>query len=257
MSKMMNVTNQTPIEIALGIDENGMTTARKLYEFLELAPQHFARWVKSNIIENEFATENEDYIRLTIDGETPTGGKIQREDFKLSASFAKKLSMMSKSERGEEARKYFIAVEKKMKDSAAQIQGLSRELRAVIVVDQRVTKVQEETNALRQDFETFKFDMPILGVEETRITEAVKRKGVECLGGKESPAYRNKGLRSRVYQDIYRELKRQFGVATYKAIKRNQTNEAVKVIDSYHLPLVLKNQVDALNAQTGMWKVIG
>lgn len=135
--------------------------------------------------------------------------------------------------------------------------NMSRELRAVIVVDQRVTKVQEETNALRQDFETFKFDMPILGVEETRITEAVKRKGVECLGGKESPAYRNKGLRSRVYQDIYKELKRQFGVTTYKAIKRNQTNEAVKVIDSYHLPLVLKNQVDALNAQTGMWKVIG
>mgnify|MGYP005766435535 CR=1 FL=1 len=144
-----------------------------------------------------------------------------------------------------------------IRQNGAYSLNMSRELRAVIVVDQRVTKVQEETNALRQDFEVFKQDMPILGVEETKITEAVKRKGVECLGGKESPAYRNKGLRSRVYQDIYRELKRQFGVTTYKAIKRNQTNEAVKVIDSYHLPLVLKNQVDALNAQTGMWKVIG
>lgn len=144
-----------------------------------------------------------------------------------------------------------------IRQNGAYSLNMSRELRAVIVVDQRVTKVQEETNALRQDFEVFKQDMPILGVEETKITEAVKRKGVECLGGKESPAYRNKGLRSRVYQDIYRELKRQFGVTTYKAIKRNQTNEAVKAIDSYHLPLVLKNQVDALNAQTGMWKVIG
>ena len=28
--------NQTPIEIALGVDERGMTTAKKLYEFLEL-----------------------------------------------------------------------------------------------------------------------------------------------------------------------------------------------------------------------------
>ena len=30
-------STQTPIEIALKIDENGMTTAKKLYEFLELS----------------------------------------------------------------------------------------------------------------------------------------------------------------------------------------------------------------------------
>lgn len=130
--------------------------------------------------------------------------------------------------------------------------NMSRELRAVIVVDQRVTKVQEETHALRQDFEVFKQDMPILGVEETKITEAVKRKGVECLGGKESPSYHNKGLRARVYQDIYRELKRQFGVATYKAIKRNQADTAVGVINEYRVPLALQEQVDSCNAQMEM-----
>ena len=35
MEGIINTTTQTPIEIALGIDEHGMTTARKLYEFLE------------------------------------------------------------------------------------------------------------------------------------------------------------------------------------------------------------------------------
>lgn len=34
MQELVNVMNQTPIEIALGIDKDGMTTARKLYEFL-------------------------------------------------------------------------------------------------------------------------------------------------------------------------------------------------------------------------------
>ena len=43
MNALMNnsVTDQnylTPIEMALGVDEQGMTTARKLYEFLGLAP---------------------------------------------------------------------------------------------------------------------------------------------------------------------------------------------------------------------------
>ena len=43
MDNLINTSNQTPIEIALGIDENGMTTARKLYEFLELAKELFKK----------------------------------------------------------------------------------------------------------------------------------------------------------------------------------------------------------------------
>ena len=36
----------TPIEIALGIDSEGRTTAKKLYEFLELDPSHYAKWFR-------------------------------------------------------------------------------------------------------------------------------------------------------------------------------------------------------------------
>lgn len=49
MNELSKTKLQTPIEIALGIDENGMTTARKLYTFLELRPGDFARWCKKNI----------------------------------------------------------------------------------------------------------------------------------------------------------------------------------------------------------------
>lgn len=57
MNDLNELSSQTPIEIALGVDENGMTTARKLYEFLELARGQFSRWAISNIVENPFATE--------------------------------------------------------------------------------------------------------------------------------------------------------------------------------------------------------
>ena len=51
----------TPIEMVLGGDEQGMTTARKLYEFLELSPSNYSKWCRTNIIENDFAEENIDY----------------------------------------------------------------------------------------------------------------------------------------------------------------------------------------------------
>lgn len=38
----IDTSKQTPIEIALQIDENGMTTASKLYSFLELEPKNFS-----------------------------------------------------------------------------------------------------------------------------------------------------------------------------------------------------------------------
>lgn len=47
---MSDTSNLTPIEIALGIDENGMTTAKKLYEFLELDKSNYSRWLKRNIV---------------------------------------------------------------------------------------------------------------------------------------------------------------------------------------------------------------
>jgi len=62
ISNTQDMNYKTPIEVELGIDDKGMTTARKLYQFLELAPQNYSRWVKSNIIDNEFAAENEDYF---------------------------------------------------------------------------------------------------------------------------------------------------------------------------------------------------
>ncbi len=81
----------TPIEIELGVDENGMTTARNLYNFLELAQGQFSRWAKANITENEFATENEDWWGFDINVE----GNVVK-DYKLTAHFAKKLSVKGK-----------------------------------------------------------------------------------------------------------------------------------------------------------------
>lgn len=61
MNELQTSNMKTPIEIALGVDENGMTTARALYEFLELAQGQFARWAKANIEANEFYEENKDW----------------------------------------------------------------------------------------------------------------------------------------------------------------------------------------------------
>jgi anti-repressor protein len=116
-------TNLTPIEVVLEIDEEGRTTARKLYNFLELAKGQFSRWAKTNILENSFAIEGEDYKGFDIVVE----GNITK-DYKLSASFAKKLAMGTHNFKGEAAKNYFIKVEEKLKQKIINTSNLSPEL---------------------------------------------------------------------------------------------------------------------------------
>ncbi|CAM4068940.1 antA/AntB antirepressor family protein [Enterocloster bolteae] len=57
-----------------------------------------------------FAEENTDYWVFVPKDENPLGGR-PTQDAKLTASFAKKLSMMQKNQKGEAARNYFVGVE--------------------------------------------------------------------------------------------------------------------------------------------------
>lgn len=114
---------------------------------------------------------------------------------------------------------------------------------------QAIKEVDSKVDTVNKDLQEFKMDMPILGIECDRITTAVRCRGVKCLGGKDSEAYQDKSLRGRVYADIYGQLKREFGVSSYKAIKRNQTDTAVRIVNLYELPMALEDEIADVNAQ--------
>lgn len=89
-------------------DGRQVVSARELYTQLGLANGQFSRWAKSNILDNPFAVENEDWAGFDIDVE---GNKVA--DYALIISFAKKIAMMSKTETGNKIRDYFLECEKK------------------------------------------------------------------------------------------------------------------------------------------------
>lgn len=141
---------QTPIEIALQIDENGMTTASNLYAFLELDLSHFSRWCNKNIINNKFAIENEDYFPFAIDGDRYN--PKPKTDYKITSDFAKKLSMTGNTERHEQARQYFIACEQGLKIATQKLQNnpqnnmLNAKLIELLTsMDNRLSKLEDQS----------------------------------------------------------------------------------------------------------------
>lgn len=141
---------------------------------------------------------------------------------------------------------------KEQSDTMIQFQELSPELQAIFAHDKKIQQISSRVDAVNKDLQQFKEDMPILGIEESKITNAVKKKGVNCLGGKSSNAYNDRKLRTKLYMDIYRQLYRQFGIATYRAIRRNQCDMAIKIIEDYDVPYILGEQIHDCNAQVNM-----
>lgn len=117
------------------------------------------------------------------------------------------------------------------------------------IVAKGTLEVKEEIRKVNEDLQEFKKDMPLLALECQKITKAKNQKVVPLLGGKDSPAYKDNSIRQQVYSDIDAQLRREFGVNTYKAIKRNQCDLVVKIINEYELPMYLKDQIDSSNAQ--------
>ena len=65
-------------------------------------------------------------------------------DFRLTAHFAKKLSMMQKNKRGEEARDYFTSIEEKVKEIATNRSQLSQELQMFLKMGEAMAKQELE-----------------------------------------------------------------------------------------------------------------
>lgn len=222
MENISNVVDtRTPIEIALDVDTEGMTTARKLYEFLEMDKSHYSRWVKTNITENEFATENEDYFYSPSMANENNRGNFA-DDYKLTAHFAKKLSVKGNSEKAEQAREYFTRVEEKVKENAIDRSQLSPQLQLMNMLVESMNK--QELAQKRQAEQLAKVETTVSTMKEifiepigdwkndinSRVREISKKSGVD-------------------YQTLYSQLYGELETTAHCSLKRLQDNKKARM----------------------------
>lgn len=112
-----------------------------------------------------------------------------------------------------------------------------------------IKQVDGKVNEIRTEFEKFKQEIPIFGEECSNITDEVKVKVRECLGGKGAPAYQDKQLHRKLYRDIYTQTNRMFGVKKYKLIHRNQISEYINAVKDYTPPIGIQSEIDSANSQ--------
>ncbi len=217
MNELVQSNMRTPIEIALDIDSEGHTTARQLYEFLELAQGQFSRWAKTNIENNEFYEENVDWWGFDI----VSNGNVCR-DYRLTTDFAKHLSMESHSAKGKIARQYFITVEEKVKQTVIDRSQLSPQLQLMNMLVENMNKAELEQKRQAEQ---------IAKVEQT--VDSMKEIFTEPIGDWKSEInarVREISIKSGIaYQDLYNQLYGELETTAHCSLKRLQDNKRARM----------------------------
>ena len=165
-------------------------------------------------------------------------------DHAISIDMAKEISMIQRTEKGKIARQYFINCEKKLKavKKLSPMELMELQFKVLKEQKEKIAQVENRVDKLEED-------MPLLQIDCKEIQALVRKKGIEALGGYRSIAYNDNSLRGKVYSDIQQQIRREFGVVRYEAIKRSQLEMAKEIIINYKVPLVLENEIKLLNEQ--------
>ena len=115
---------------------------------------------------------------------------------------------------------------------------------------QAFKEVKGEVQEVKNELKEFQEDLPLIGAEPEELQKVVKRVGTNALGGYGSLAYKYKSISNKVYKNVWKFVKDQFNVNTYKAIKRKHLSKAKEIAESYKAPFYLQEKIDMLNNQS-------
>jgi anti-repressor protein len=135
--------------IAVSQTDTGLTVdARELHAFLEVG-RDFTSWIKGRIEKYEFEVGSDYVVTLTKTGERKN---VTSHQYTLSLEMAKELCMVENNEKGREARRYFIACEKRLKslstpsymieDPIARAQRWIQEQQEKLMMQQRIAEYE-------------------------------------------------------------------------------------------------------------------
>lgn len=149
---------------------NKAVSARELHDFLEVKSK-FAEWINRRIDEYGFIN-GQDFISFSEISEKPSGGRPTVE-YAISLDMAKELSMVERTEKGKQARRYFIECERRLKEQP--------KLPILTIKQQRANLLMELTELIKTHL--YRGDIQMIAatydVEPYKIRSVLKGKSYE------------------------------------------------------------------------------
>ncbi|MCU7201367.1 ORF6C domain-containing protein [Turicibacter sanguinis] len=212
--------NAELIKVTTNEQGQQLVSGRELHETLKVQTD-FTNWMKSQL-SNVDAVENEDYTRFAFKREA---NNATLYEYILTLDIAKEICMCvgvaprtneETRQLSKQVRKYFIQCEKALHNPYA---NLSPELQMLIKLEQGQTELNQRVGDLENN-------MTIDYSQQETLRLAISTRVYQLLGN----AKENAKLRSKVYSNLHRCIKKQFSVNSYKNIAVKEFENAKAMI---------------------------
>lgn len=246
--------NNELIKITKDEQGNSVVSGRDLHDFLEINTP-YKKWF-DRMIEYGFA-ENVDFAVMdkNVHDEKVFGGVRKITDHAITLDMAKEISMIQRTERGKQARQYFIDVEKEYKKQIGQSQfRLPTNFDEMTLMLSNVMQGQEKK--IEEQGKKVDFLMDLSGLTSSRnkeLTKARNKKVIQVCGGAESNSYKDKRLRSKIYKELFKSFRNHFDVSQYVDTPMRYFDKAKDFISNWYPPFELKEEIELRNAQENLF----
>lgn len=241
---MENLKHKHKDAVVKRIDGKLVVTSRQVAEDFDKEPKHVNEVIRKLIAEN--STVKNMIIESTY---ISSRGREEKEYLLTRDGFSLLVMGFTGSKALQWKLKYIEAFNQMEQAIKNPYSHLSKELQAIFTLD-------IEQQRIKSDVKELKEGMPLFNVECKELQALVRKKGIEILGGKVSHAYKDNSIRGKVYSDIQHQIKREFGVTRYEAIKRIQLDKAKEIVNGYKAPYVLEYEIKKVNSQINFGEVI-
>lgn len=237
--------NNELIKITKDNNGNSVVSGRDLHEFLEVNTQ-YTKWF-NRMAEYGF-TENVDFavIVKNVYDEKVFGGVRKITDHAMTLNMAKEISMIQRTDKGKQARQYFIEVEKAFKEQYRLPQTPEEKLALTMEV---TTRINKRLGKVEEKIIEIENKQEINSDQRYKLWITRNRKAVEVLGGKDSNAYQDKKLTRKVFRALERELKDEFTISRYEDLRRDEFDSAIEFINNWHPSYSLEREISLKNSQ--------
>lgn len=215
---------------------------RELHERLKIKTV-YADWFK-RMCEYGFV-EDADYFLVSQKCETnnPRNPYTTRIDHIMTLDMAKHIAMIQRTPQGMEIRQKLIDLEKNVQVN--QFAGLSKELQAILVIDQRTMKQEQRISALENT-------MTIDYNQQRVLKRVVNTVVIDALGGMDSPAYKSRSVSQKLFMECNRDIQDWFNVNSRNNVPKKRFDEAVEYIKKWRPCANSVMLVQVTNGQTQM-----
>lgn len=246
------------IKVITNENNEQLVSGRELHKFLEVGTQ-YTKWI-DRMVEYGFV-ETIDFLTISQKRLTAQGNETTYIDHAMKLDMAKEISMIQRTEKGKQARQYFIQVEKEYKQQLLDTSKLSPELQMFQGIFNAVAKQELETKRLATQIDNITEIVALNTTDWRRDCRKLVNKMAETQGG--YGAYQE--IQTAIYEEVDRRASsslktrltnlrnRMAGEGVSKS-KRDKTNKLDVIESDKKLKEIYLSVVKDFAIKYGVWK---